>query len=115
MLESLFIYILKQVHCRNLGNNIFTPEEMATQILSAPHRGRNSKFSQLYVVGTLNLCLETPGTMQNKLGQNKVAYRKSASYLVWKCLKSLSVEWWWWSGGGGGGGPTKYFVTPNLS
>jgi hypothetical protein len=46
------------------------------------------------------------------LGQNKVAYRKSASYLVWKCLKSLSVEWW--SGGGGGGGPTKYFVTPNL-
>jgi hypothetical protein len=25
------------------------------------------------------------------LGQNKVAYRKSASYVVWKCLKS---SWW---------------------
>ena len=43
---------------------------MATKILSAHLRGRNSKFSQLYVVGTLNLCLETPGTMQKKLGQS---------------------------------------------
>jgi hypothetical protein len=31
---------------------------------------KNSKFSQLYVVGTLNLCLETPGTMQKKSGQS---------------------------------------------
>ena len=36
------------------------------------------------------------------MGQNKVAYRKSASYLVWKCLKSLSVVEWW-SGGVVGG------------
>jgi hypothetical protein len=45
------------------------------------------------------------------LGQNRVAYRKSASYLVWKCLKSLSVGW----GGVVGGGPTDYFVTLNLT
>jgi hypothetical protein len=44
------------------------------------------------------------------LGQIKVAYRKSASYHVLKCLKSLSGLWV-----GRGGGPTDYFVTLNLS
>jgi hypothetical protein len=44
------------------------------------------------------------------LGQNKVAYRKSASWVAWKCLKSDSgwvvvVVWC---------GPTHYFVNPNL-
>jgi hypothetical protein len=43
---------------------------MATKILLAPLRGRNSKFSKLYVVGILNFCLEMPGTMQKKLGQS---------------------------------------------
>ena len=44
------------------------------------------------------------------LGQNNVAYRKSASWVAWKWPISLT---------GGGvvwvGGPTDYFVTPNLS
>ena len=46
------------------------------------------------------------------VGQNKVAYQKSASYVVWKCLKSLSVGGWVVVVGGG---PTDYFVTLKLS
>ena len=56
------------------------------------------------------------------MGQNKVAYQKSASYLVWKCLKICSVGGVGGVGGvgcvvgvGGVGGPTDYFVTLNLS
>ena len=40
------------------------------KIVSAPLMGQNSKFSQLYVVGTLNLCLGTPGTMQKESTQS---------------------------------------------
>ena len=35
-------------------------------ILSAPLRVNILKFSELFVVGTLNLCLEPPGTTQKK-------------------------------------------------
>jgi hypothetical protein len=40
------------------------------KILSAPLKVQNSKFSELYDVGTLNLYLETPGTMQKELTQS---------------------------------------------
>ena len=36
------------------------------EMLLAPLRVQISKFSELYDVGTLNLCLETPGTMQKE-------------------------------------------------
>ena len=36
------------------------------KIWSAPLRVQISKFSELYDVGTLNLCLKTPGTMQKE-------------------------------------------------
>ena len=45
----------------------------------------NSKFSELYVVGTLNLCPETPGAMQKKSAQsNHPAQRKR---LFWVNVK----------------------------
>ena len=36
----------------------------------SPPKSGNSKFSQLYVVGTLNLYLKTPGTMQKESDQS---------------------------------------------
>ena len=36
----------------------------------SPPKSGNSKFSELYVVGTLNLCLKTPGTMQKESDQS---------------------------------------------
>ena len=48
-----------------IWKKIFLPmRKWLQKICRPPLRGWNSKFSQLYVVGTLNLCLETPGTMQ---------------------------------------------------
>jgi hypothetical protein len=76
LLESLFIYILKQVNLSKFRKKYFTHEEIATKILSAPLRGRNSKFLQLYVVGTLNLCLGTPGTMQKESTQSDYPARR---------------------------------------
>ena len=38
LLESLFIFILKQVHSLKIGNKYFFHEEMAREILSAPLR-----------------------------------------------------------------------------
>jgi hypothetical protein len=35
-----------------------------------PLKGGNSKFSDYYVVGSLNFCPETPGTMQKELAQS---------------------------------------------
>ena len=40
------------------------------KILLAPLRVQISKLSELYDVGTLNLCLETPGTMQKESAQS---------------------------------------------
>ena len=40
------------------------------EILSAPLRVQISKFLELYVVGTLNLCLGMPGTMQKESAQS---------------------------------------------
>ena len=87
------MYGVNKSICRDLETNIFTHEEMATKILSAHLRGRNSKFSQLYVVGTLNLCLETPGTMQNKLGQSDhpVARKHSTFWGYFETTKSDHV------------------------
>jgi hypothetical protein len=36
----------------------------------SPPKSENSKFSELYVVGTLNLCPETPGTMEKESAQS---------------------------------------------
>ena len=38
----------------------------STENLVNPLEGQNSKFSQIYVVGTLNLCLVMPDTMQKE-------------------------------------------------
>ena len=40
------------------------------KILLAPLRVQISKFSELYDVGTLNLCLRMPGTMQKESAQS---------------------------------------------
>jgi hypothetical protein len=46
------------------------------KILSALLRGQNSKFSQVYVVGTLNLCIGTPGSIQKESTQSDYHARK---------------------------------------
>ena len=46
------------------------------EILSAPLKVQISKFSELYVVGTLNLCLGMPGTMQKESAQSDQPARR---------------------------------------
>ena len=51
---------------RNFSKKGKSASTVPPKILTAPLRVQISKFSELYDVGTLNLCLETPGKMQKE-------------------------------------------------
>ena len=60
------------IYLRTLGQFLFLPKN----IVDGPSKGGQtpksliSKFSELYDVGTLNLCLKTPGIMKKKSAQS---------------------------------------------
>ena len=68
--QWFFFWILYMFEdeCKKL-KNLKKGESASTlppKIVTAPLRVQISKFSELYDVGTLNLCLVTPGKMQKE-------------------------------------------------
>ena len=60
------------IDLRTLGIFLFWSKNICwppSRGVSTPKSGI-SKFSELYVVGTLHFCLQTPGTMQKESGQS---------------------------------------------
>jgi hypothetical protein len=78
-----------------LGNCLFSP----TNIFEGPpfKKSGNSKFSKLYVGGTLNLCLETPGTMQKESAQFDHTAQKNVQnvHKCWDILKQQNRTTFW--------------------
>ena len=81
-----------QKWAQNLQKICFGYEHFHQKIVSIPFIGQNSKFSRTYVVGTLNLCLETPDTMEKESTRSKHYTQKKVQNVVGFCCVEISPK-----------------------